>query len=202
MKTIFKFLAVNILLLVTSFLALGCQNDVEKYKDQSDTNALVGILGISSEKSKLLELNGKWQANSGSTVSTSSYTTISAVKGTLGAWVDDSSAFGGYNSCYIIIDFDNTTKTMITQNPEKQGNCPNGYSDSNKGKYNKIVWTRGTSDNQFYYCSITYGQATQAAANAVTDNSDKTNPSVTGCCSGQTCATATNPWSRLDRVTQ
>ncbi|MBE7410664.1 MAG: hypothetical protein L6Q54_03030 [Leptospiraceae bacterium] len=199
MKNLFKSFTLLLFILI-SLIFSGCQNSNENYKNQADTNALAGILGVIAEKSKLLELNGKWQANTGSGTSTASLTTISAVKGSTGAWIDDSSSFGGYNMCVIIVDFDNTTKTMITQNPEKQGNCPNGFSDSNKGKFNKIVWTTGSNPNQFYFCSVTYGQATRALAEAVTDNSVKTNPSVTGCCSGQTCATATNSWSKLDRV--
>lgn len=83
----------------------------------------------------------------------------------------------------IVVSFDNAANIAITQNPSDATFAPNTFS--------RIVWTEPTQ-NEFYYCTTTYGQATaEAASSAVEYGIDRADVGAKGC--------GGFPWSHLTK---
>jgi hypothetical protein len=142
---------------------------------------------LANERNSQFILNGSWNTFTGNGTTSSTIVTISAKSSSNGVILNDSSAFGGFSSCSIVSLFDNTAGTYISQNPENNGACFAG--DTNKGRFFKtIFFAEGT---KYWTCTIFTPVATAAAANAIVDNTIRTNPGVSGC--------GNFAWSRLER---
>ncbi|MBW0433002.1 hypothetical protein [Leptospira yasudae] len=180
-------------LFAVTFLILGLVNcfETKKEEDNSDLNLLAGLIGGKSfESSNDFVLNGRWNTFTGNATTLDTTITIQAKSGQTGLELTDSSAFGGYSSCFIVIEFNNEQGYYITQNPENNGGCFAG--DTNKGKYNKIFFFKNTAkDNSYWSCTVGFGIATLSAARSQADTSVKTNPGTTGC--------GANPFNRLEK---
>jgi hypothetical protein len=169
-------------------LSQACNQSETVDKSKADSNLLIGLLagqnaglasGISSELSKDFVLNGRWNAFTGNGTTSTQITTIQAKNGQTGLQLDDSTAFGGTSSCYVITEFNNTEGSYITQNPENNGACFTG--DTNKGKYNKNFFFANTAkSNSYWSCQVAFGK-TLAEARAQTDTSTRTSPGTAGC---------------------
>ncbi|MCG6144396.1 hypothetical protein ND856_01005 [Leptospira bandrabouensis] len=169
---------------------IACQ--AEKQISESDANnkLLIGLLaGQASESSKDFALNGVWNSFTGNGTTLDTISTYSAKSGSKGLQLDDSSGFGGYSSCYIIIEFNNAEGSFITQNPENNGGCFAG--DTNKGKYNKVFFFKNTAkENSYWICTVAFGK-TYDVAKAQADTTTKTNPGSSGC--------GASAFSRIDK---
>ncbi|XDD46066.1 hypothetical protein AB3N60_15320 [Leptospira sp. WS39.C2] len=180
----------TLVLLGLSFHFTACQMEKQVPESESEQNLLVGLIaGSVAESSKDFTLNGVWNSFTGNGTTSDTLTTFSAKFGSKGLQLDDSSGFGGYSSCYIIIEFNNAEGSFITQNPENNGGCFAG--DTNKGKYNKVFFFKNTAkENSFWLCTVAFGK-TYAEAKAQADTSTKTNPGSSGC--------GASAFSRYDR---
>ncbi|MCW7479702.1 hypothetical protein [Leptospira kanakyensis] len=166
------------LILLSNFIA--CQTEKQVSETDANNNLLIGLLaGQSAESTKDFALNGMWNSFTGSGTTSNTLTTFSAKFGQKGVQLEDSSGFGGYSGCYIIIEFNNAEGSFITQNPENNGGCFAG--DTNKGKYNKVFFFKNTDKNNSYWvCTVAFGK-TYDEAKAQADTSTKTNPGSSGC---------------------
>ncbi|TGL17479.1 hypothetical protein EHQ46_16560 [Leptospira yanagawae] len=185
-QTLLKIVAMIGLLLSFSH----CEMEKQVSESEANQNLLVGLLaGSAIESNKDFALNGVWNSFTGNGTTSDTLTTFSAKFGQKGLQLDDSSGFGGYSSCYIIIEFNNSEGSFITQNPENNGGCFTG--DTNKGKYNKVFFFKNTAkENSFWLCTVAFGK-TYEEAKAQTDTSTKTNPGSSGC--------GASAFSRYDR---
>lgn len=165
-----------------------CQMEKQVSESEANQNLLVGLLaGSAIESNKDFALNGIWNSFTGNGTALDTLTTFSAKFGQKGLQLDDSSL--GYSSCYIIIEFNNSEGSFITQNPENNGACFPG--DTSKGKYNKVFYFRNTEkENSFWLCTVAFG-VTYEVAKAQTDTSDRSNPGSGGC--------GVSSFSRYDR---
>lgn len=83
-------------------------------------NLLVGIIsGKNLESANDFVLNGRWNSFTGNGKTVDTTITIQAKIGQSGLELTDSSSFGGYSSCFNIIEFSNEQGYYISQNPEK-----------------------------------------------------------------------------------
>lgn len=171
-------------------LILACNQSNQVDSSQADSNFIFGLLaGQNAEAGKDFALNGVWNSFTGNGTTLDTITTITAKAGQKGIQLDDSTGFGGFNSCYIIIEFNNAEGSFITQNPENNGACFTG--DTNKGKFNKVFFFKNTNkENSYWSCTVAFGK-TLAEAQAQTDTSTRTNPGSAGC--------GTSAFSRYDR---
>ncbi|MBM9592474.1 hypothetical protein JWG41_19810 [Leptospira sp. 201903075] len=176
MKRTLKTTALSLILLAL----IACSTEKQVSETDSNNNLLMGLLaGQVSESSKDFTLNGVWNSFTGNATTLDTITTFSAKYGTHGLQLDDSSAFGGFSSCYIIIEFNNAEGSFITQNPENNGGCFAG--DTNKGKYNKVFYFKNTAkENSYWLCTVAFGK-TYDVAKAQADTSTRTNPGSSGC---------------------
>ncbi|GBF43841.1 hypothetical protein LPTSP2_31440 [Leptospira ellinghausenii] len=176
--------------LLFSFSFSFCQMEKQVPESESEKNLILGLVaGQVAESSKDFALNGVWNSFTGNGTTLDTLTTFSAKFGLKGVQLDDSSAFGGYSSCYIIIEFNNSEGSFITQNPENNGGCFAG--DTNKGKYNKVFFFKNTAkENSYWLCTVAFGKS-YAEAKAQTDTTTKTNPGSSGC--------GASAFSRYDR---
>ncbi|EMY77324.1 hypothetical protein LEP1GSC060_3096 [Leptospira weilii serovar Ranarum str. ICFT] len=170
-------------LLAATFLIFGMVNCSGAEKDESDStmNLLVGLIsGKNMESANDFILNGKWNSFTGNGTTVDTTITIQAKIGQSGLELTDSSSFGGYSSCFNIVEFNNEQGYYISQNPENNGACFQG--DNSKGKYNKIFFFKNTTkENSYWSCSVAFSLSTLEAARAQTDTSVKTNPGTGGC---------------------
>jgi hypothetical protein len=157
--------------------------------EKNDNNDLViGLLtGNNEALATQLELNGSWDSYYSSTVASTSITTIGAVSGKNGSWIDDSSGFSSY---YVITSYSNqgsgTSGYIIKQNPQNNG----AYTgDTTKGKYSKVTYYKSTT-TKYYYCENVFGKSTQAEAILATGATIPTNPEASNTC-------GTSNWSWL-----
>lgn len=180
----------TLVLLGLTFLFTACQMEPQVPESEANENLLVGLLaGSALESNKDFALNGVWNSFIGNGTTLDTLTTFSAKAGQKGVQLDDSSGFGGYTSCYIIVEFNNSEGSFITQNPENNGAC---FSpDGNKGKYNKVFYFKNTAkENSIWLCTVAFG-LTLDAARTQTDTSNRSNPSASGC--------GASAFSRYDR---
>lgn len=171
----------------------GCQANTVPESD-AEQNLILGLAsGQVLEAGKDFALNGQWNAFTGSGTTSDTITTITAKAGT-GVWLDDSSGFGGYSACYVVTSYSNGTGYVITRNPPNHGSCPDGFTDSNIGKYNKVVFFSDTYNDKpvFWFCSVAFGQNSEAEAVAAEDTADRSDPTAANTC-------GSSPWSRLER---
>ncbi|MCU0823878.1 MAG: hypothetical protein MUF77_04485 [Leptospira sp.] len=167
----------TIILALGFSLFIGCNQPNQVDSSKADSNFVFGLLaGQNSEAGKDFVLNGVWNSFTGNGTTLGNLTTFSAKAGQKGIQLDDST---GFSSCYIIIEFNNTEGSLITQNPENNGACFAG--DTNKGKYNKVFFFRNTAkENSYWSCTVAFGK-TLEEAKAQTDTSNRTNPGTAGC---------------------
>ncbi len=130
------------------------------------------------------QMNGTWTSYTEGTATSNTKTYITSYNGT-GTWLDDSS--GGYSSCKLIIQYNQTLGILITQNPPNNGACFS--NDTNKGKYSKTIYF--LSSSKYYFCETTFGKSTASEALSATYTADKTNL-TTG------CGDFKSAWSRLE----
>ena len=157
------------------------------------------ITGLALENSKEFALNGQWKIYGGDGTTQFSTDTISA-RDQYGAWISDAACL----SRYIVVYFDNSNGIVITQNPSQGGAYNDGgtggscgaFSDTAKGKYNKIVFFEGQLNGQsvIWSCTIAFGKDTLVDALAAEDTASRSNPAASNSCGVGT-------WSRLERVT-
>lgn len=180
----------TIILALGFSLFIGCNQPNQVDSSKADSNFVFGLLaGQNSEAGKDFVLNGVWNSFTGNGTTLDTITTFNAKLGQKGLQLDDSRGFGGYSSCYIIIEFNNSEGSFITQNPENNGACFTG--DTNKGKYNKVFFFRNTAkENSYWSCTVAFGK-TLEEAKAQTDTSNRTNPGTAGC--------GASAFSRYDR---
>lgn len=151
-------------------------------KNLEDANNTIANMNASQ-----LILNGTWNSFTGNGTTLDTIVTISAKQGSNGLILTDSSSFGGFSSCGIIVRFNNSSGYYIAQNPENNGACFTG--DGNKGKYFKTVFA---DNGKYWTCSVNaVGVSTIAEAVAISDTTNKTSPGTSGC-SGFS-------WSRLEK---
>ncbi|ASV11946.1 hypothetical protein [Leptospira santarosai] len=176
LRTSWKFLTATILI-------LGMANCSQTEKDGPDStmNLLVGIIsGKNLESANDFILNGRWNSFTGNGKTVDTTITIQAKIGQSGLELTDSSSFGGYSSCFNIIEFSNEQGYYISQNPENNGAC--FPADNSKGKYNKIFFFKNTEkENSYWSCSVAFSLSTLEAARTQTDTSVRTNPGTSGC---------------------
>ncbi|MCB1143718.1 MAG: hypothetical protein H7A24_06525 [Leptospiraceae bacterium] len=171
--------------------AIGMGNKAQDNLESERSTLQALVVGqqqtITSQNASLFALNGSYNNYTGTSTTSTTYTYITAKSGQTGVWLDDSTGFGGYSSCYLIVEF--SDGVIYTQNPEKNGACFS--NDSNKGKYNKIVYFANPSAaNSYYYCTTAFGKASLAEAKA--DTTAATVSDIqTGCSS--------SAWSRIDK---
>ena len=147
------------------------------------------ILYQNSQISQLgFQMNGTWNSYTEGVSTSSTKTYITSYNGK-GTWLDDSSEFGGFSTCKIIVQYDQTSGILITQNPPNNGACFS--NDTNKGKYSKTIYF--LSSSKYYYCETNYGKSNSSEALSATYKADKTNL-LTG------CGDLNSPWSRLEKV--
>ncbi|MBL0263560.1 MAG: hypothetical protein IPQ05_06685 [Leptospiraceae bacterium] len=177
-----------------AILFTNCQNTTSS-DDSAKNNALLAAIvqtqslnaantTISNLNNSQFILNGTWNSFTGNATTGAAPITISAKQNSNGVILTDGV---GYSSCYLIVQFDNSSGYYITQNPENNGGC---FSpDTNKGKFLKTVFfAEGT---KYWTCTIYTPVATAAAAVAVADNTTRTSPGTTGC--------GGFAWSRLEK---
>jgi phage-related tail fiber protein len=185
-----------ILIGFTSFISVGCSQfssaEDSLKKEKSNLQALV--LGqqqtITSEAASLFSLNGSYSNFTGDGTTSTTTTHIIAKTGLTGLWLDDSRLDDSttYSICLLIVEF--SGNTIYTQNPPINGAC--FANDTNKGKFNKIVYFANPAKaNSFYYCTTAFGKATLAEAKADVTVADSTKIS-NGCGGGFA-------WSRIDK---
>lgn len=179
-----------ILIGFTSFISVGCSQfssaEDSLKKEKSNLQALV--LGqqqiITSEAASLFSLNGSYSSFTGNDTTSTTTTHIIAKTGLTGLWLDDSTT---YSICLLIVEF--SGNTIYTQNPPINGAC--FANDTNKGKFNKIVYFANPAKaNSFYYCTTAFGKATLAEAKADVTVADSTK--ISNGCGGFA-------WSRIDK---
>ena len=182
----------NLILAITLqfFCMANCNIESSSSVDSSkNENSLLKsvVLYQSSQISQLgFQMNGTWTSYTEGTTTSTTKTYIASYNGK-GTWLDDSSGFGGYSSCKLIIQYDQTLGILITQNPSNNGACFS--NDTNKGKYSKIIYF--LSSSKYYYCEATYGKSSASEALSATYTADKTNL-LTG------CGDFKSAWSRLE----
>ncbi|MCZ8342584.1 MAG: hypothetical protein O9301_06100 [Leptospira sp.] len=177
----------TIILALGFSLFVGCNQPNQVDSSKADSNFVFGLLaGQNSEAGKDFALNGVWNSFTGNATTVNTITTFSAKAGRQGVQLDDNT---GFSSCYLLIEFNNSEGSFITQNPQNNGACFAG--DTNKGKYNKIFYFKNPDkENSFWYCTVAFGK-TLDEARAQVDTSTKSSPGTAGC-SGFS-------FSRLDR---
>ena len=79
-----------------------------------------------------------------------------------------------------IVEFDNATNTVLTQQPADD--------EYNPEKFSRIEWTELT-DESFYYCTVAFGQDTLEAARVAEATADTSDLEGTGC--------GGFPWTRV-----
>jgi hypothetical protein len=166
----------------------------EKYEKNDNNDLFVALLigketGSTEALATQLELNGSWDSYYSSTVASNSITTIGAVSGKNGSWIDDTSGFSSY---YLITAYSNqgtgSSGYIIKQNPQNNG----AYSgDTTKGKYSKVTFYK-SSTTKFYYCENVFGKSSQAEAIAASGPNIPSNPEASNTC-------GTSNWSWLIR---
>ncbi|MCB1176777.1 MAG: hypothetical protein KDK36_04265 [Leptospiraceae bacterium] len=186
-QTTKKIILLGLILLISVNCNLISNTSEDNLKNER-TNLQALVLGqqqtITSEAASLFSLNGTYSSFTGNGTTSTTTTYIIAKTGLSGVWLDDAST---YSSCYLIVEF--TSGIIYTQNPSNYGAC--FASDSNKGKFNKILYFANTSkSNSYYYCSVAFGKASLSEAKADTTTADATN--ITSGCNGFA-------WSRIDK---
>lgn len=183
--------------LIAAVVALvNCQANTVP-ESEAEQNLILGLAsGQALEAGKDFALNGQWNAFTGSGTTAGSVESISAKSGT-GVWISDAACL----SRYLVSYYDNGAGIVITQNPESGGAFNDGgtggscgaFSDSNKGKYNKVVFFSDTFNDQnvIWSCTVAFGQNSLQEALEASDTSDRTNPESSGC--------GGFSWSRLER---
>jgi hypothetical protein len=182
-------LKISILFVSLLFAISNCTED----KKSNSNDLVLGLLaGSSQESSKDFVLNGSWNSFTGSSTTSTTISTYSAKSGTGVILLDGTSG----SSYFLIADYSNSNGTYIAQNPPNGGAFAafNGtiFTDTNKGKYFKIVFFKDSSaSNTYWLCTVsTTASNTVAEANAIVDTSNRTNPGTTGC-------GGSFPWSRI-----
>lgn len=173
------------LIMLMLFLVSACSRNDKDDGSKADKNLLIGLItgqnsgiasGQASELSKDFVLNGRWNTFTGNGTTSTQITTILAKTGQTGIQLDDATTF---SSCYVIIEFNNTEGSYITQNPENNGACFTG--DTNRGRYNKVFFFANAGRaNSYWSCTVAFGK-TLAEARSQTDTSTRTSPGTTGC---------------------
>lgn len=194
----FSRIILNIFSIITLILfTINCSG-TDSQDSKSETNLLKGIVlyqsnQLSEVNSILFELNGSWKTyTEGST--TSNTLTYIKYAATPGVWLDDSSGFGGYSSCKLIVQFNSTIGYIITQNPENNGACFTG--DTRKGLYSKTIYKKSsTVSNAYNYCESTFGKATIAEAISADTSTVNISNLTTGCVS----SFGASAWSRIEK---
>jgi hypothetical protein len=187
----------RILMITVIFLFLNCSG-ADSQESKSETNLLKGIVvyqsnQLSEVNSTLFELNGSWKTFTEG-ISTSNTLTYIKYAATPGVWLDDSSGFGGYSSCKLIVQFNSTIGYIITQNPENNGACFTG--DTRKGLYSKTIYKKSsTISNAYNYCESTFGKSTIAEAISADTSSVNISNLTTGCVS----SFGATAWSRIEK---
>lgn len=187
-------------LLVAAMTLIRCDLMSADNSDAEQDGLNLGLItGLALENSKEFALNGQWKVYGGDGTVLFSTDTISA-KDQYGAWLQDAACL----SRYIVVYFDNANGIVITQNPASGGSFNDGgtggscgaFSDTNKGKFNKILFFEGTLNGQsvIWTCTVAFGQDSQAAALAAEDNSNRSDPTAANSCGVGT-------WSRMERDT-
>ncbi len=186
----FQKISLAILIGFTLFVNVGCgqMNSAEDSLKKEKSNLQALVVGqqqtITSDAASLFSLNGSYSSFTGDATTSTTTTTIIAKTGLTGIWLDDSTTF---SSCYLIVEF--SANIIYTQNPSSNGACFAG--DTNKGKFNKIVYVANPAKaNSYYYCTTAFGKASLAEAKADATAADATKIS-TGC--------GGFAWSRIDK---
>ena len=180
------------LFLLVSFAAISCTTEETVSQDDYDNLALLTAATAASHQLSAHELNGYWKSFIGNGTTFNTLRTFSAHLQGNGNVLGISTLDGsGFSSCSFIVAFDNNANTMITQNPPFNGACFAG--DTNKGRYFKEIWIDGPTAGSYWTCTLnSTGVDSIAAAQAIVDNTTKTDPGTTGC-NGFS-------WSRLERA--
>lgn len=80
-----------------------------------------------------------------------------------------------------VVSFDGEANVAVTQNAADAAFDP--------GKFNRIVWTEPAADGAFHYCTVAFGKASAAEAEADPAAADASAPDAGGC--------GGFPWSRM-----
>ena len=95
-------------------------------------------------------------------------------------WGEESISETHWNTAKLI-RFDNAENLAITQLPNDD--------EYNPDKFSSTVWTEPV-EGQFYYCTFSYGHATQAEAETAENNTDTDDLNGEGC--------GGFPWTKLE----
>jgi len=162
----------------------------EEY-DRVTQTLLLGIEGLKRQKDNdvaaaygsLFELRGAWNSFTGNGT-----TLDTIVRYPSGAQESIHTDATTYSSCEVLISYTNSGM-FITQNPQNNGICPNGFTDNNKGKFNKVVYFRDGS--KIWICSVVTTRDTYEEALNAADTSNRSNPGSSGC--------GGFAWSRIEK---
>jgi hypothetical protein len=186
-----KILRIFIILSFLLSILIGCTKEDTK---SNTSDVVLGLVsGQGTEASKDFILNGSWNSFTGNSTTSNTIATYNAKAGA-GVLLNDSSTGSTF---YTIGDFSNSSNYYIAQNPP-YGGAFSGFADTNKGKYYKTVFFKEPTKTitTYWICTLVRdstfaGDATVAQAITVTDNSDKSKTTTTGC--------GGFPWSRLEK---
>lgn len=171
-------------------------NAANSPENKEENNLLKGIVLVQASQLNELnfELNGTWKTFTEG-ITTSNTTTYIKYAASPGVWLDDSSGFGGYSSCKLIVEFNSAAGYLITQNPPNNGACFSG--DTRKGLYSKTIFKKSTTvANAYNTCEYTFGNSSVATAIAADSSQVNNSNLTTGCVS----SFGASPWTRLEKV--
>lgn len=171
-------------------------NAANSPENKEENNLLKGIVLVQTSQLNEFnfELNGTWNSFTEGTT-TSNTSTYIKYASSPGVWLDDSSGFGGYSNCKLIVEFNSAAGYIITQNPSNNGSCFTG--DTRKGLYSKTIFKKSsTVANAYNTCEYTFGNSSVAAAIAVDSSQVNSSNLTTGCVS----SFGASAWTRLEKV--